>query len=58
VHEPTKEHQAVDINMVFHIPVEFGLPEPEITRMELDAARAVFEKLETLGGRGQGHMKP
>jgi hypothetical protein len=43
-------HREVDVNMVFHLTVEFGLPEQEAMWLELGAVRAVFEKPQLLGG--------
>jgi hypothetical protein len=45
---------AVDVNMVFQLPIEFCLLEPEAAQLALGAERAMFEKLEVLGE----HMKP
>jgi hypothetical protein len=44
----------VKVNMVFHLPTEFSLPEAEATRLELGAERAVFEKPSKLGK----HVRP
>jgi hypothetical protein len=44
----------VEINMVFHLPAEFELPEQEVARLDLGAKRDVFEKPEEV----RGHMKP
>jgi hypothetical protein len=43
-----------NINMVFHLPAKFGLPEVERVRLELGVERAVFEKPVELGK----HVKP
>jgi hypothetical protein len=43
-----------DINIVFHLPMEFVLPKTEVAQLNLGAERAVFEKPEKLGQ----HMKP
>jgi hypothetical protein len=42
------------VNMVFHLPTEFSLPENETAQLMLGAERAVFEKPNELGK----HMKP
>jgi hypothetical protein len=42
------------VNMVFQLPVEFGLPEQEVAQLALGAERAIFEKPSKLGH----HMKP
>jgi hypothetical protein len=47
--EHDEQQGEVDVNMVFHLPTEFGLPEQEATRLDLGAARAIFKKLESLG---------
>jgi hypothetical protein len=49
-----QEAGTADINMVFHLPMEFALPEPEIAQLNLGAERVVFEKPEQLGQ----YMKP
>jgi hypothetical protein len=45
---------GAEINMVFHLPTEFELPEQEVARLDLGTKRVVFEKPEAAGG----HMKP
>jgi hypothetical protein len=45
---------VVDVNMVFQLPIEFCLPEPEAAQLALGAKRAMFEKPEVL----EEHMKP
>jgi hypothetical protein len=45
--------QRLEINMVFQLPQEFRLPEPEMAELTLGLERAIFDKLETLGQ----HMK-
>jgi hypothetical protein len=44
----------VDINMVFQLPVEFGLPAAEMARLDLGVERDVFQKPDKLGQ----HTKP
>jgi hypothetical protein len=44
----------VDINMVFHLPIEFRLPEQEVAQLNLGAERAIFENPREFGH----HMKP
>jgi hypothetical protein len=44
----------MDINMVFHLPAEFRLPEQEVAQLNLGAESAIFEKPRELGH----HMKP
>jgi hypothetical protein len=51
IHPPLGNFQ--EINMVFQLPLEFSLPEREVTRLELGAERAVFKKPKQLGQ----HMK-
>jgi hypothetical protein len=43
-----------DINMVFQLPTEFGIPDIEVAQFVLGAKRTIFEKPEELGK----HMKP
>jgi hypothetical protein len=45
---------SMDVNMVFHLPDEFGLLELELAQLALGAERVVFKKLEEVGS----HMKP
>jgi hypothetical protein len=45
---------VVDVNMVFQLPPEFSLPEPEVAQLALGAERVIFEKPGELGW----HMKP
>jgi hypothetical protein len=45
---------SMDVNMVFHLPDEFGLLELELAQLALGAKRAVLEKLEEVGS----YMKP
>jgi hypothetical protein len=40
--EPIKRHGDMDVNMVFHLPAEFDLPELDAARLELGAARAIL----------------
>jgi hypothetical protein len=49
-----KDEGAVDVNMIFHLPAEFVLPEPEGAQLMLGAEHTVFEKPSKLGH----HMKP
>jgi hypothetical protein len=49
-----QEAESADINMVFHLPMEFVLPEMEVAQLNLGAERVVFEKPEKLCQ----HMKP
>jgi hypothetical protein len=44
----------LDVNMVFQLPPEFGLPEPIAAWLVLGAERVIFEKPNKLGE----HMKP
>jgi hypothetical protein len=44
---------SMDVNMVFHLPDEFGLPELELVQLALGAERVVFEKPKEEGS----HMK-
>jgi hypothetical protein len=46
--------ETANINMVFHLPMEFALPETEVAELNLRCERAMFEKPEKLGQ----HMKP
>jgi hypothetical protein len=45
---------VADVNMVFQIPSEFRLREPELAQLAHGNERAVFEKPETI----EQHMKP
>jgi hypothetical protein len=45
---------VADVNMVFQLPSECCLLEPELSQLALGAERAVFEKSELVGQ----HMKP
>jgi hypothetical protein len=44
----------MDVNMVFHLPDEFGSLELELAQLALRAERVIFKKLEEVGS----HMKP
>jgi hypothetical protein len=48
------EQANMEINMVFHLPVQFELLEQEVARLDLGAKRAMFEKPEEI----RGYMKP
>jgi hypothetical protein len=51
----TGEHgMKVDVNMVFQLPAEFGLPATKTAQLDLGVERAVFQKPDKLGQ----HMKP
>jgi hypothetical protein len=41
----------MDVNMVFHLPDEFGLPELELVQLALGAERVIFEKPEEVGSQ-------
>jgi hypothetical protein len=45
---------SMEVNMAFHLPDKFGLPETELVQLNLGAERAIFEKPEEVGS----HMKP
>jgi hypothetical protein len=49
-----REPGRLEINMVFQLPQEFRLPEPEMAQLTLGAESVVFQKPEALGQ----HMKP
>jgi hypothetical protein len=44
------EQGSMEINMVFHLPTEFELPEQKVAQLDLGAKRAIFEKPEEMGG--------
>jgi hypothetical protein len=50
----TSGQMVADGNMVFQLPYEFWLPEPELAQLALGAEQAVFEKPKIVGQ----HMKP
>jgi hypothetical protein len=50
----SKNQRNVEVNMVFHLPVKFSLPESGVARLKLGAKRAIFEKPVEL----EKHMKP
>jgi hypothetical protein len=45
---------SMEVNMVFHLPNEFRLPETELAQLDLGVERSIFEKPETTSS----HMKP
>jgi hypothetical protein len=45
---------SMEVNMVFHLPNEFRLPETELAQLDLGVERVIFEKPETTSS----HMKP
>jgi hypothetical protein len=49
-----EDKMCVNINMVFQLPVEFGIPESEVAQFVLGTERAIFEKPGELGK----NMKP
>jgi hypothetical protein len=53
-HDNTDDTGVVDVNMVFQLPPEFSLSEPEEMQLALCVERVVFENPHELGQ----HMKP
>jgi hypothetical protein len=53
-HDNTDDTGVVDVNMVFQLPPEFSLSEPEAMQLALCVERVVFENPHELGQ----HMKP